>query len=163
MEICIFKIVEQIDTSSLVDIFSALLVPAIAILGAIIAYMQWKTNQKRLKHELFDRRYEQFEAIRNFLGSIITSGKVSQDAEQAFLIGTRGVRFIFDDEIHVYVNTYLWHLALKLQTLSAELEGVPVGEARTKNVREQAEIKKQFNEELKSIESKFVKYLQLEH
>ncbi len=62
-----------------VDYLSALLVPTIAILGSIIAFQQWRTNTKRLKHELFDRRYEQFTVVLEFLGSIMTSGKSKQD------------------------------------------------------------------------------------
>jgi len=46
-----------------VDILSALLVPTIAIFGSLIGFQQWRTNTKRLKHELFDRRYEPLSTI----------------------------------------------------------------------------------------------------
>ena len=62
-----------------VDYLSALLVPTIAIIESIIAFQQWCTNSKRLRHKLFDRRYEQFTVIREFLGSIMTSGKSKSD------------------------------------------------------------------------------------
>ncbi|MEW8333640.1 MAG: hypothetical protein AB2692_22100 [Candidatus Thiodiazotropha sp.] len=146
-----------------VDYLSALLVPTIAILGSIIAFQQWRTNSKRLRHELFDRRYEQFTVIREFLGSIMTSGKSKPDEQMKFLAGTRGVRFVFDKEIAEYIDKTIWHLAVELECLDAELEGVPVGEERSNNVKRQSEIKKQLHEELKTLEEKFVKYLQLQH
>lgn len=43
---------------------------AIAIFGSLIAFLQWRTNHTRLKHELFERRFSQFVIIKKFLGSI---------------------------------------------------------------------------------------------
>lgn len=146
-----------------VNYLSALLVPTIAILGSIIAYLQWRTNSNRLKHELFDRRYEQFTVVRDFIGSIMTSGKSKPDEQFKYLSGTRGMRFIFDKEIASYVDEKIWNLAVELECLDSELEGVPVGEERSKNVKRQGEIKKQLNRELQSLEEKFAKYLQLRH
>jgi len=37
-----------------VEYLSALLTPTIAILGSIIGFQLWRTNSKRLKHELFE-------------------------------------------------------------------------------------------------------------
>jgi len=51
-----------------VDYLAALLTPTIAILGVYFARQQWKTNRRRLKNELFDRRYEYFIAVRNLAG-----------------------------------------------------------------------------------------------
>lgn len=146
-----------------VDYLSALLTPTIAVLGSIIAYLQWRTNTNRLKHELFDRRYKQFTVVRDFIGSIMTSGKSKQDEQFKYLSGTRGMTFIFDKELAEYVDKTIWHLAVELECLDSELEGVPVGEERTKNVKRQSEIKEQLNRELQSLEEKFAKYLQLRH
>lgn len=118
-----------------VDYLSALLVPTIAILGSIIAFQQWRTNTKRLKHELFDRRYQQFTVVRDFLGSIMGSGKSKQDEQFKYLTGTRGMRFIFDKEIADYIDIKIWHLAIELECLDSELEGEMVGDKRSKNLK----------------------------
>ncbi len=146
-----------------IDYLSALLTPTIAILGSFIAFQQWRTNRARLKNELFDRRYEQFSAVMNFLGSIITFGKCKIEEQQKFLAGTRGMRFIFDEEISTYIDENIWKLAIELEQLDAELEGVPVGEERTKNAKRQAEIKKQLYAELSGLNDRFAPYLQLKH
>ncbi len=161
IEINLLKTADRV-AQSFVDVLSALLVPTIAIAGAAIAYLQWSTNQKRLKHELFDRRYSQFEAIRDFLGSIMTTGKVTDEAERKYLIGTRGIRFVFDDEVHNY-NERLWELSNKLRALKSMLEDLPVGDERSSNLQKQAVIKKELADELKQLEVKFSKYLGLKH
>ena len=146
-----------------VDYLSALLMPTIAILGSIIAFQQWRTNTKRLRHELFDRRYEQFTVVREFLGSIMVSGKSKPNEQMKFLTGTRGMRFVFDKEIAEYIDKTIWDLANKLESLESMIEGAPAGEERSKRIKLQSEIKKQLHEELKSLEEKFAKYMQLRH
>jgi hypothetical protein len=148
---------------SWVDYFSALLTPTIVIFGSIIAWQQWRTNKKRLKHELFDRRFEQFTVVRDFLRSIGVSGKPKPDEQFKFVSGTRGMRFIFDKDLAEYIDETIWSLAVDLEVLDSELEGVPVGEERSKNAQRQSEIKKQLGQELHSLEDKFAKYLQLQH
>lgn len=146
-----------------VDYLSALLTPMIAILGSVIAYMQFRINRNKLRNELFDRRYEQYEVVKNFLGSIMAAGKVTNEAQRQFLVGTSGLRFVFDKKIAEYVDKTIWTLAVDLECLYSELEGMPVGEARSINVRRQSEIKKQLLKELESLEDKFSYYLQLQH
>lgn len=41
-----------------VQILSALLTPAIAITVGVIGWLQWRTNERKRKQDLFDRRYE---------------------------------------------------------------------------------------------------------
>jgi len=71
--------------------------------------------------------------------------------------------YVFDKEIAEYVDKTIWHLAIELECLDSELEGMPVGKERSKNVKRKVEIKKQLYEELKTLENKFAKYLQLQH
>lgn len=40
-----------------VQYLSALLVPSLAIFGAVIAGLQWRTNERKRKQDLFDRRF----------------------------------------------------------------------------------------------------------
>lgn len=146
-----------------VEILSALLVPTIALLGALIALLQWQINRARLKNELFDRRYEQFLAIRDFLGSIMASGKSTLDQQRLFLSRTRGLRFVFDKDIADYVDKNVWEPALRLECLEAELDGLSPGDERTKNCREQAAIKSRLAKELRELDDQFDNFLQLKH
>ena len=55
-----------------IDLLTALLAPTIAIAGIAIAAFQWKLSKDRYKHELFDKRWEQFSAILDFMGKART-------------------------------------------------------------------------------------------
>ena len=45
-------------------LLSALLTPAVAVFGIFIAYRQWRLAQEKLKLDLFDKRFEVYEAAR---------------------------------------------------------------------------------------------------
>lgn len=146
-----------------VDYLSALLTPTIAIAGAAIGLLQWRTNRNRLKHELFDRRYEQFEAVRDFLGSIMGSGRALDEKQADFRFKTKGLQFVYDKKLADYIDKNIWKPAIDLACLHSELEGVPVGEQRTINVRKQSEIKKNLYREFQNLDRLFSRYLQLRH
>ncbi len=49
-----------------IAISAALLTPTIAIAGTVIAFLQWKTNHLKRKNELFDRRYDFYQKLREW-------------------------------------------------------------------------------------------------
>ena len=133
-----------------VDVLSALLTPTIAIGVVLIGWLQWRINRARYKHELFDRRWEQFASIRDYLSSILTSGKVIQEEETQFVIKTRGCRFIFGPDIETFVKQ-IYKKGIYLHALDEELDALPVGDERTKNVKNQSELKTWIKEQLKTL------------
>ena len=142
---------------------AALLTPTVAILGALIAYRQWRLAQNKLKLDLFDRRLSVYEAARTLVASIITSGKAKDEEVFKFMVATREAKWLLNDSVAQYLDKELYHKAIDLQTLAAELEGVPVGEVRTKNVRAQAEIKKWLLAQFEVLDERFSPFLQLRH
>lgn len=142
---------------------SALLVPMVAVFGAFIAYRQWRTAQNKLKLDLFDRRLVVYEAARDYISSVMTSGKTTQEKEFEFLTGTRGAKWLFDDEIVQYLDEELWHKICALGCLQSELDGMPAGEERTKKIHAQADLKKWFVSQMKILDGKFASYLTLRH
>jgi len=144
-----------------IDILSALLTPTFVILGSWIAYRQWRINRDRLKHELFDRRWDQFVAIKEFMSSIIVEGKVLREARINFQQKTRGCRFLFNVRIDDYVSD-LYKKSLDLGTLDSELQGL-TGADHSDNIKKQREIKEWFESHLKYIEDLFEPYLKLKH
>lgn len=142
---------------------AALLTPTVAVLGSFIAYRQWRLTQNKLKLDLFDRRFTVYDAARTFLGSIMRSGKAKDDDTFKFMIATREAKWLLNDSIAEYLDKQLYHKALELQTLATELEGEPVGDVRTKNVRAQSDIKKWFMAQYDVLDEKFSPFLQLRH
>ena len=73
-----------------VDYLQALLTPAIAGLGLLIAWLQWRTSHQRLKLERFDDRFRRFEATRKFLQSLIKEANLDETTRMDFLAETTG-------------------------------------------------------------------------
>jgi len=142
---------------------AALLTPTIAVFGASIAYRQWRTAQNKLKLDLFERRLSVYESARDYLASVFTSGKTSQEAEFKFLSGTRGAKWLFDDAIVQYLDKVLWQKICELGCIQSELEGLPVGEERSRKVHASADIKKWMVEQTSVLDEKFSPYLSLRH
>lgn len=142
---------------------TAITTAAVAILVAIITWRQWVTNRARLKHELFDRRYEVYEKVAAFLAEVLQAGRVPAGREFEFLRETKRAFFVFDCDTDIKaLVTEIYRKAVDLHALDATLEGLS-GEERTKNIEKQREIKNWFESTLTSLEIKFEKYLRLEH
>jgi hypothetical protein len=142
---------------------SALSTPTIAILGALIAYRQWCLAQNKLKLDLFDRRFSVYESARNFLASIMTSGRANEKELLKFLAGTREAKWLLNRQVADYLVKEIYHKALDLQTLESELQGVGLGPERTANVRKQSELKKCLMAQYEVLDQHFSPYLQLSH
>ena len=142
---------------------AALLTPIVAVLGSFIAFRQWRLAQNKLKLELFDRRFSVYEAARTLLASIMTSGKAKDEEVLKFMVATREAKWLLNESVSEYLDKQLHHKAIDLQTLASELEGVGVGEQRTKNVHAQADIKKFFMAQYDVLDEKFTPFLQLRH
>ena len=142
---------------------AALLTPTVAVLGSFIAYRQWRLAQNKLKLDLFDRRFSVYEAARTLLASIMTSGKANDEEVFKFMLATCEAKWLLNASVAEYLDKQLYHKAVDLQALASALEGVGVGEIRTKNVYAQADIKKWFLSQYEILDEKFAPYLQLRH
>jgi len=137
--------------------------PVVAGLGLYIAYRQWKTSRDRLKLDLFEKRFAVYEATRTFIKSIISSGKAEDQPMYIFRASTGETKWLFDEKVANYLDKQIWKPAVDLQTLESELQGMPVGEARSKKVQERSILFEQFMAELRQIEDVFGPYLKLSH
>lgn len=142
---------------------SALMVPVVALIAAGIAFLQWRLAQNKLMLDLFDRRFKIYEGARDFLRSVMTSGKAKDEEMLKFLISTREAKWLFDESIAEYLDKEIYAKAVELQTLDSELVGVPVGEERTKSVAAQRKLKEKLLAQFKVLDEKFSPYLRLRH
>ncbi len=143
------------------DIISAFSIPLITIIAAYIAWQQWKVNERRLKHELFNRNFLVYEAILNFIGSIVASGKAKDANLYNFNKDTKVAKFLLGKDINKFIND-IYEKSIDLQTLDAELEGLTAGEERIKKVRKRGEIKKWIYSQIGELDKKFEQTLVLE-
>jgi len=142
---------------------TALMTPTVAILGLLIGWRQWRLAQNKLKLELFEKRFAVYEATLRFIATILSSGKAEDYEVFQFRSAIREAKWLFEPSVAEYLEKQLCHKAIDLLTLRSELDGVPVGEVRTKNVHAQAEIKKWFLAQTGELDAKFSPYLRLSH
>ena len=142
---------------------SALLAPVVAVLGSLIAYRQWRLAQNKLKLDLFDRRLKVYEAATGLLSSVMTSGRAKDEELFKYMVATREAKWLLSPEIAEYLDKKLYHKAIDLQTLAAELEDVPVGDVRTQNIHAQADVKKWLIAQYPVLDAQFAPFLQLGH
>lgn len=143
--------------------FPALLTAIIAGAAAWLAYLQHKTNALRLKHELFERRFQVYDAFRSFLGGIMAEAKTSHAACLTMLRETNQAQFLFGSEIPEYLLS-AYHKGLDLVESHRKLDGegrLPVGDERSRVAHENAEQVMWFSNQYTVLPKLFGKYLNL--
>ena len=83
----ILSVVLQQPAFSWLTVLSSLATPFIAVLGIWIAYRQSRTARYKLKLDLYEKRLCIYEAARNAIGTIVTSGQTNNEIERTFLVG----------------------------------------------------------------------------
>ncbi len=142
---------------------TALLVPTIALFGAFIAYQQWRTAREKLKLDLFDKRFAVYDTARNFIGNIVTQGKVTDEQFFVFLNGTIEAKWLFGNGIANYLKNNLYDPARELQGIQFELSAQTADKDQQSNLKRMFEIIKAFGDELNGIEQLFDEFLQLKN
>lgn len=141
---------------------TALLVPIIALFGAFIAYRQWRTAREKLKLDLFEKRFSVYNAARNLVGSIVTSGQIIDEQMYSYLNQTIETKWLFGDAVAKYLKERLYEPALELQGLQLDSANMALSDQLTNNRNRQSEIKRAFLDELnEGLENLFAPYLQL--
>lgn len=117
------------------------LTPLIAVIAIYIAYQQWQTNRLRLKHELFDRRFEIYKRVQIHLSLILQTGNVKVDEIHLLVDAQQKSRFLIGNYMQKYIDGIYEH-SIKAMMYESQLEGVPVGNERNDLVeKESLEVK----------------------
>ena len=69
-----------------IKILSALLTPAIALFAVLIAYLQWQTEERKRKQDLFDKRYAFFKRLWKIYSDYTKSGTGAKQIQGADLV-----------------------------------------------------------------------------
>jgi hypothetical protein len=141
--------------------FQGLLTPVIAVVAVYIARQQWKTNAHKLKLDLYDRRFKVFEAAREILGLMYTSGV--RDAQLLnVLTKTADTEFLFGREVKEYLEEIYRHVQTLISAnsqMSANWE-TPV-EVRSRIAEAETTEVRWATGEVNRIADRFKKYLNL--
>jgi hypothetical protein len=163
----LWEILAGINPRTVVDVFSALLTPVIAIVTAFVAYQQWKVNKIRLDLERYDRRLAIYKAVDAFYANIDIEGTATYQMVSELRHGTAEAAFLFPAEIENHLAE-VKKKAMRVASLreltspSSGGPGLPVGPERDKACEEEGELHLWLLKEAKPESRKrFSKYLKL--
>ena len=154
-----------------VNFFSALLTPVNAIMLLHIAYQQYRINKQRLqlderrfKHEVYERRLAVFRGLMEFISTIEREAYVT-GADLANLVkATAEKEFLFDADICDWLEE-LYRKSVRNWTNSLRLNDTQTpltkGPERDKVVDENTEFLKWLREQIPLVRDKFAKHLKL--
>lgn len=133
----------------------------LGIFGTYIAFNQYRTNQDKLRLDLFEKRIEAYEKLQEYFNCVFREACI-EDKTLAILAEARYKSlFIFGDDISAYINE-VWDKAREIRQLQLQLNGpdsLPIGEARNKVIGEESELLAWNIEQLNDSSKLYFKYL----
>jgi hypothetical protein len=145
-----------------VQILQALAVFAVSAVGACLAWQQVRIADAKLQHDLFDKRFQVFEATRRLLEIAITEKALSQEEERLFTLETGDALFLFDDDIAKYLREEMIGHVDGLIAARSALKTALTEEQRTKFTNEQFEHLTWLGEQITGHVDKFRPFLTLD-
>jgi len=109
------------------EICAGFLTPIIGALAVYIAWQQHRTNRNNLRLNLYDRRYEVFDALMSLLAHIAQRVDVTDEQLYEFYRATNQSQFLFGKEISEYLEEISKN-ARNLQYLAKILEDQSLSE-----------------------------------
>jgi hypothetical protein len=79
------------------------IVTLLSLTVVIIAALQWRVADNKLRLDLFDRRYKVYDATRNFVAVIIREATFTDSQLIDFNIGTSDAKFLFGPDVDAYL------------------------------------------------------------
>jgi hypothetical protein len=98
----------------------AILILVISGLGAWIAYKQVQIATAKLNLDLYDKRFEVFEAARNLVVHVLQEGRVDLHEINRFNVGVLDAVFLFEEDVVSYLE-HLRKRAIALRTKTEQL------------------------------------------
>lgn len=124
-----------------IETLSALLAPTVAVVTLYIAFQQYRIGRQKVRHDLFERRYAVYEAIRDFLYEAIREATLSESAFFQLNKGTDDALFLFDESVEEYIQT-VREKGARLRFINGRLAdtSLPVGQERSQLAEEDTEL-----------------------
>ena len=108
----------------------------------IILVNQHRLEKRKLRLQLFEKRYAVYLAAMEYITTIMREGKSTAAAQASFLRDSRDRVFLFDKRIHQFLDD-VWKQSVSLEMHQEIFRDLPVGAERTKHVEAAAAIKTQ--------------------
>jgi hypothetical protein len=145
----------------MIEWLQALATPAIAVAGIAIALSQLRLANIRLKHDLFDRRYDIFAAARKLISEVCRNPAIPAEKIFSFYRDSGDAIFVLDADIAAYMDE-LKNKAFKI----AELRDIVARQSATEDIQgaiiESRDLSLWFVNQFGVLVEKFKPFLQLQ-
>ena len=138
---------------------SALLVPAVAFFGGLIAYRQWRTAQNKLKLDMWDRRMKLYEVVRKYLAAVTAKSAPNAEDLREFLFGTADARWLFTPEVADYLYKQLYLNGENLKLVVSEMEGSGNEELKSRYLK----LREWFGKQYEELDRRLDEFMRLGH
>lgn len=126
---------------------------------ALVGFLQWRTAQQKAVLDLFDRRHEIYEVVRNSVARMLSSSLgFDQERERAFIMVMERAYFFFGDDVENYLKQ-LWQDITMVRAADAELEGSQAPDLRRQIVERRRVSLERIGEFYKTGQPLFGKYM----
>jgi hypothetical protein len=116
-----------------VTVFFSIATLFLSVAVVIIAALQWRVADNKLRLDLFDRRYKVYNATRKFLSVILRDATFADSDLFEFYAGTSDAEFLFGAEVTAYLGQ-IREKSVHMLTAQKIFEPLPVGDERTRHV-----------------------------
>jgi hypothetical protein len=136
--------IQLVNDKDFLDHLQSLLVPLIALITTFIAYRQWKIEQNKLTHDLFEKRFQIYKHFNVYMAEIHQSGTCSMEQYHKFVAETSASLFLFGDDINS-LKKDLQEKGMELWTINKELQSDKwTKEEKAKKINRKLELQKWF-------------------
>lgn len=155
--------------SPVVALLTAIIAAGVAVafgrVQARIARQQADTARTKLQLELFDRRLVIYNAVKSAWGYAATKRAFPSEQINPYLLGTNGVRWLFEDNVVQYVEDTFLGMLIEIEFANASLSAAREAsvDEQTKAANTLAARVKEIAAQQRVIDQLFSPYLKLKH
>lgn len=148
----------------IIGLLSAALAPITAIVALSIAYRQYRLEQVKFRHELYEKRLAIFNSTMNLLATIMRRADVNLEELFLFLRETNQAYFLLGKEIADYLDEiYRKGVDLRSQNERIRHASFSDEQERVHLIEKNTELLKWLTNQLQISREKFAKHLGLDN
>jgi hypothetical protein len=154
----------DMTSRDVISFLSAALTPLLGVIAVYIAYQQYRTNELRLRHDLYERRLRVYKAVQAYLVYILREAKVDIPQAVQMYADASEAAFLFDKDVQKYIDL-LYKKGIQLRSFRQQLYrpdgsvGLPVGTERSHVADQEANLLKWFGDQLEESKELFRKHM----
>jgi len=146
----------------ILEILSALLTPAIAVLGAIILILQYCLSRLKWKLDLYDKRYPYYRSALEYIEYVCVYDDIDDKVISEFKNSSKYHDLLFGDEITTYLDL-LYKQGIQFQIQIKRANKLTKNVERNNAITKKEEIGDWFSKQPKEARILFGKYLRIKN